>query len=356
MPLLILGLMVLLAGCSRPQHPSVEIRASAATEAVADDADDPAIWVNRTEPANSLILGTNKVAAPSGALVVFGLDGKTRQTIAGLDRPNNVDVEYGLQVAGEPTDIAVLTERLQHRLRIFRIPRDGGALVDITSVGGTAVLAGETGERSEPMGISLYRRPADGAVFAIVSPKSGPPTGYLAQYRLDDDGAGKVRTTLVRRFGNFSGGKEIEAVAVDDPLGYVYYADEGDGIHKWHADPNHPDAGRELAHFGQTGFQGDREGIAIYARPNGTGYVVCTDQLAGSSHYHLHRREGGPAGPHDHQELVRCVRGGADTTDGIEITAEALGPAFPTGLLAAMNSAPKNFLLFRLEDVLGPAR
>ena len=47
--------------------------------------------------------------APKGALVVFGLDGKTRQTVAGLDRPNNVDIEYGLRVAGQDIDIAVAT-------------------------------------------------------------------------------------------------------------------------------------------------------------------------------------------------------------------------------------------------------
>ena len=43
--------------------------------------------------------------------------------------------------------------------------------------------------------------------------------------------------TLVRRFVTFSGrgaapgeAGEIEAVAVDDELGYVYYADETDGL------------------------------------------------------------------------------------------------------------------------------
>ncbi|MGH9256274.1 MAG: phytase, partial [Vicinamibacterales bacterium] len=44
------------------------------TAAVANDADDPAIWIDRTDPARSLILGTNKVEAPDGALYVFGLD------------------------------------------------------------------------------------------------------------------------------------------------------------------------------------------------------------------------------------------------------------------------------------------
>jgi myo-inositol-hexaphosphate 3-phosphohydrolase len=66
---------------------------------------------------------------------------------------------------------------------------------------------------------------------------------------------------------------------VDDALGYVYYADEADGIHKWYADPDHLNAGRELAHFAPKGFRGDREGIAIYAVSDDPGYIVCTEQL-----------------------------------------------------------------------------
>lgn len=92
----------------------------------------------------------------------------------GIDRPNNVDVEYGLTLQGRPADIAVATERLKSRLRVFLIPRDGGPLTDISSTAGAAILQGETGEPAEPMGIALYRRPSDGAIFAIVTPKSGP--------------------------------------------------------------------------------------------------------------------------------------------------------------------------------------
>ena len=90
------------------------------------------------------------------------------------------------------------------------------------------------------MGVALYRRPKDGAIFAIVGRKNGPKSGYLWQYRLEDDGRGNVRALKIREFGQFSGTGEIEAIAVDDELGYVYYADEGNGIHKWHADPDHP--------------------------------------------------------------------------------------------------------------------
>ena len=121
-----------------------------------------------------------------------------------------------------------------------------------------------------PMGIAHYRRAHDGASFAIVAPKAGGTTNYLAEYRLTfDSAAGVVRGALVRRFGDFSGVGEIEAVAVDDALGYVYYADEEHGIRKWHADPDHPDATRELAVFGRAGFKMQREGIAIVATQMG---------------------------------------------------------------------------------------
>ncbi len=330
----------------------VDVRPAAATEAVGEDPDDPAIWIHPSDPRQSLILGTDKTAAPRGSLFVFGLDGKVRHKISGLDRPNNVDVEYGFRLGGRRVDIAAVTERYKQRLRVFRIAPDG-SISDISSLDGLRVFAGASGEAAAPMGIGLYRRPRDGAVFAIVSPKTGPREGYLEQYRLEDDGTGRVRAVRVRRFGRFSGAGEIEAVAVDDALGYVYYADEGDGIHKYHADPDHPGAARELAHFGKTGFSGDREGIAIYARGDGTGYVVCTDQLDGGSEYHIYAREGAPGRPHDHSELLKIVRGGADATDGIEVTSAPLGPEFPRGILVAMNSGPRNFLIYRWQDITG---
>src|SRR5213593_1553812 len=192
---------------------------------------------------------------------------------------------------------------------------DGSALTDVSSPGGLPVFEGEAGEAGGQMGIALYRRVRDGTVFAIVSRKTGPRVGYLWQYRLEDDGRGRVKATKVREFGVFSGDGEIEAIAVDDALGYVYYADELDGIHKWRADPDLPDAGRELAHFGREGFLGDREGIGIYVRPDGTGYIICTDQLEGKSRYHVFRREGKPGRPHDHSEVVKVISSGADATD-----------------------------------------
>ena len=127
----------------------------------------------------------------------------------------------GLPLKGTPTDIAVLTERDGRRLRAYAIAPDGSGVRDVSS-GEMPVLEGASGAQGGPMGIGLYRRPKDGAIFAIISPKAGPKTNYLWEYRLDDDGSGRVKASFVRRFGAFSGNGEIEAVVVDDELGYVY--------------------------------------------------------------------------------------------------------------------------------------
>ncbi len=320
------------------------------TAPVANDPDDPAVWIDPRDASRSVVLGTNKVAAPDGALYVFGLDGSVRQTIAPLDRPNNVDVEYGLAGSAGAVDVAVVTERLRHRLRVFTI--SNGRLASLDGDRGIPVLEGQQGDASEPMGVALYKRPHDGALFAIVAPKTGGTTNYLWQYRIDIDPAnGQARGTLVRRFGDYSGTSEIEAVAVDDALGFVYYSDEEFAIRKWHADPDHPGAAAELATFGRTGFKRQREGIGILPRPDGTGFIVVSDQIPNGTQLRIYPREGRAGKAHEHEPPVGIVATPADSTDGLEVVSSALDGRFGGGALVMMNSTARNFLMFKWDDV-----
>lgn len=306
------------------------------TERVKHDTDDPAIWINPADPAKSLVLGTNKDT--DGALYVFNLAGHVVQVVGGLRRPNNVDIVTGFSLGGRRVDLAVVTEREAGRLRVYALPE-----MKCVDRGDLTVFRGDP-ERA-PMGIALYRRPRDGAVFAIVGGKSGPADGYLGQYRLEDDGTGAVRMTLVRQFGAYSGRKEIEAIAVDAEAGFVYCSDETFGVRKYAADPDTADAGRELAVFGTTGFAGDHEGISTYRQPGGAGFILVSDQQA--HRFQVFRREGAPGRPHEHR-LVGTVAVAALESDGSETTAVEL-PGFPGGLVVAM-STDRTFHFYAWED------
>lgn len=310
------------------------------TAAVKHDTDDPAIWINPADPAKSLVVGTDKDT--DGALFVYDLEGKTVQVVSSLKRPNNVDIGYGLSLQGRLTDIAVTTERERQRLRIFRLP-------DMAEVGRDDLIVFNGDRERAPMGIALYRRPRDGAMFAIVGGKSGPAEGYLGQYRLEDDGTGHVKMTLVRQFGKYSGRKEIEAIAVDAELGFIYYSDERFGVRKYAADPDAPDANRELALFATRGFAGDHEGISIYKLDATSGYILVSDQQA--NQFQIFPREGTPGHPHEHP-LLRTVPVAAIESDGSEVTSLALGPKFPHGLFVAMSNG-RVFHYYAWEDIAG---
>src|SRR5262245_33965112 len=189
--------------------PSLPWQPVLATQPVSDDPDDPAIWIDPKDPAQSLIIGTNKVAAPNGALVVFDLDGKILQTIDGIDRPNNVDLRQAVRFGEKTVDLVAVTERNRSALRLFTVD---AATHRLNELGAAAVFDGQSGDFAAPMGIALYKRQADGAAFAIVGRKSGPAEGYIWQYRITADSGGKPVLTKVREFGKFSGNGEIEAI------------------------------------------------------------------------------------------------------------------------------------------------
>lgn len=321
-----------------------DVKPAVVTEAVQFDSDDPAIWINPADTAASLIVGTDK--DENGALYVFDLNGKILpdKTVKGLKRPNNVDIEYGLLLNHQPVDIAVATERITHRLRVFSLP-------DMKPIdnGGIEVFEGETGNGyRDLMGISLYKNPSDKRIYAIVGRKSGPTEGsYLWQYELQDNGHGQVKASLVRKFGKYSGNKEIESIAVDDELGYIYYSDEGVGVHKYYADAAR--GNEELALFATTHFAADHEGISIYKVNDGTGYILVSDQ--GANFFNVYPREGTTKGPHDHP-LIKSIATSTQQSDGSDVTSISFPGKFKSGLFVGM-STDKTFQLYRWEDMAG---
>jgi 3-phytase len=316
-------------------NPPVYVAPTLATQPVPDDADDPAIWVNRSAPARSRVIGTNKFKRPTGGLYVFDLDGNIVQKIDGLDRPNNVDV---IQNVLGNRDYAVCTERLQGRLRVFQIDADG-KLADRT--GRTDVAMKGTEEYGEPMGIALWKSKATGRVYALVSPKLGPADGYLEQYELARDAStGRVNATFVGRTGHFRGGKEIESIATSADGLSGFYSDETYG-NRMLVLQDRPNGYEDRRAPLNTDFRGDHEGIGLWER-GPERYAVFTDQMPKNSVYTLTRINGARIGQ------FSC---GADETDGIAVTSANLGPKFPRGLFVAMDSVRRRFVYVDWRDI-----
>ena len=288
-----------------------------ATQPVRGDADDPAIWPNRRKPAESRILGTDK---KGNMLYVFDLKGRVVQTLGGLKRPNNVDV---LRDFAPGFDLAMVTERDGDRLHAYRIDRNGR----LTDVSGKL-------DSPKPMGIALYKGPS-GVAYAYVSPKEGPEQNYIARYRLILN-AGKVDATLVRRMGDFHGGKEIEALAVDPKTKRLWYSDEGYGNRSVDLE-----TGTQTAARMNPDYKGDHEGIAIWRR-GAKSFVAMTDQLPNRSTYRVCDAD---------RRLLGEFTLGADATDGIDACAEPMGRRFPKGIFVAMNSKGRNFLVVGLDKI-----
>lgn len=311
------------------------------TGEVTHDTDDPAIWINPEDPTKSLIVGTDKDSL--GALYVFDIRGKIIDSLVrkGIQRPNNVDISYGFPMGDKTVDFAVTGERLTSKLRFYALP-------DMTEInpGGIEVYVGETGlEYKDLMGVATYKNPETGKTYVIAGRKNGPTDGsYLWQYEVKGSTEG-IDLELVRKFGNYSGNKEIEAIAVDAELGFIYYSDEGVGVRKYYADPEK--GNEELALFATEGFTKDHEGISIYKTGTETGYILVSDQEANL--FHVFPREGETSNPNSHP-LITQLPLSTISSDGSEVTNRALGAEFPKGLFVAM-SDDKTFQIYNWEDL-----
>ncbi len=304
------------------------------SEKVLHDTDDPAIWIHPSDPSKSIVFGTDKDI--DGAIFAFDLDGKVIQNkvINNIRYPNNIDVEYGFnQNDSTTTDIIAFTERARNRIRLFSVPE-----MKPLDNGGFPVFEDETDlELRRPMGISMYKDPETSSIYIIVSRKSGPKNEYLHQYKLIHDHIG-VKVKLVRKFGKFSGQKEIEAIAIDDQLGFVYYADEGVGIRKYYANPNK--GNEELVIFGGEYFKEDIEGIAIVSKPGNDGVLIVSDQQKGQFNI-FSRRD---------NRFIKALNLDTNETDGCDVISVPLNDTFKNGLFVAMNN-DQNFYFYDLEKL-----
>lgn len=336
----ICAMAVLMCGCTMSgDAPGVSaFRETAAVATQADAADDPAIWADRQTPEESRIIATDK----KGGLYVYGLDGKVRQFVpAGL--VNNVDLRDGFPFAGGIAPIVVASDRDDQSIAIFRFDTAARQLVP------AQVAAIPTGF-DEVYGICLYRSPKN--EFQVVATSK---SGRVKQWRLAPQ-AQSVTAIEVRAFDL---GSITEGCVADDETGALYLAQEDVALWRMAIDPAKGDARVVVDRVGPH-LSADIEGLAVYAGPNGTGYLIASSQ--GNSQYAVYERGGNNA----YIGSFRIAAGGTvdevTGTDGIDVSSGNFGPAFPGGLFIAQDdentnpSEAQNFKLVPFAAIEGSIR
>lgn len=320
------------------------------------DADDPAIYINSTDSAQSLVISTLK----DGGLSVYDLNGQILQTISpgepGDVRYNNVDLVYGFNLNGQKVDLAVASDRENDTLAIFQIDPTARQLTDITDDNITSSIFGIDDGEQTAYGLATYNSPVSGKSYVFVSQREGDK---VAQLELVDDGSGQVSTKLVRTLtvpiptGGELEDAQVEGMVADRELGFLYVGQEKGGIFKFLAEPGGGNTGDLIEAVKPNGSNlvADVEGLTIYYAADGKGYLLASSQ--GDSTYAVFTREGNNAYLGNfaigNSGGVDMAAGGevsspiladsVEESDGADVVNVPLGSQFPSGLLVVQDGS-----------------
>lgn len=326
-----LVLAATLAGCTTTPPitgmPAVTVTAGAETAPVgtsnADAADDPAIWRNPSDPAASLVVGTDKKAG----LYVYGLDGAKKSFVdAGL--VNNVALvetpDHGVIVAASNRD-----DPARAALSVFRLDTTSGEL---------AILGKADGGPGEGYGFCMWQNGAETRAYSALK------DGKVIEYRLDLSRAAPASVPL----RTMKIPTQIEGCAVDPRSGTLYVGEEAAGV--WRFAPGETQ-GTLVASVDNQYLVADVEGLALVTDGADGGYLVVSSQ--GDNAYAVFSLP--DIEPVGRFRIAAGEFGSTEETDGIDLILGDFGPKFPAGLFVAQDGVngeqAQNFKLVSWKDI-----
>ncbi len=281
-----------------------------------DSADDPAIWVDADNPAQSFVIGTDK----KGGLATYDLNGKQLNYYS-CGKMNNCDLRYGFVLAKDTIDILASSNRSSHSIALYKVEK-GGVLQPVHARTITSEMTDDV------YGLCMYLSPVSGKYFVFLNSK----IGEVEQWELFENNA-KVDAKLVR---SFKLSTQTEGMVADDHTAIVYIGEECAGIHKINAEPDSASQGEMIAQSSEENknIKFDIEGLALYATDSISGYLIASSQ--GNYSYAVYERQGN----NKYLGSFRIVDGtvdGAEETDGIDVVNVSLGEKFPKGMLVVQD-------------------
>jgi 3-phytase len=270
-----------------------------------DAADDPAIWVDPTDPARGVVIGTDKQAG----LYVYDLTGKQLQFVAG-GRPNNVDLRGGFAIAGVEKVLVAASDRAKMGATLFLLDPKTLKL----EPWGVVPL-----DLAEPYGLCLGRR---GQTFVLIV---NGTDGQVRQLALSSGPDGKPKWAEERRF---SVPTQPEGCVIDDARGRLYLGEENAGI--WRFDMGvGPAKGALFAKAPSAMLKPDVEGLALLEEGAST-WLIASSQ--GDSTFAVWKVDGEPQFKGRFNVAARPSIDGVTGTDGVAALGGMVG-GFAHGLV-----------------------
>ena len=316
--------LCLLAAPAGADPLALTVTAVAETVGTSGDADDPAIWVNRSDPAKSLILGADKESGLfaydlSGAQVAFLPDG----------RLNNVDLRP-FRLSGQDVTL-VGSSRRDDGTMVFHVIAADGTIRQAAPFAHPAAHP-EVPDTTYIYGFAMAQDA--GGTYALVNFKSG----HVLQYRITE-ADGRLALSLVRYWKVAT---QPEGMFADDAAGHIYVGEEDVGIWRFPLSPEAaPDPFVVDAIPSACLPRDDVEGLALHDDGINRWLVASAQGIDRAAIYRL-RGEDKP----DCVALVEVAAGALDRvteTDGLDVTATPLGPDFPQGVLVMMDDQNAGF-------------
>ncbi len=312
-----------------------------------DAADDPAIWVNKSNPSNSIVFGTDK----KSGIYSYNLQGQ-ELSYTNLGNINNIDTRT-INV-GDDENVSDFTF-------LFASNRTLGS-VDLWVFEDNEIRQKLENNSWKVPSKPSFRGKSDIIVYGIcagIDAKYGlvafltEDTGPRVEvWNLTEDGLNLITT--------FNNGGESEGCVYDDQNRTLFISEEEvRGVLKAYRLDDSFDFSEPYivdSRDGQIG--GDPEGVSLYKTPNNSGYLILSSQ--GDSKFNLYDRNY----PYDYITSFRIGSSksidNVTDTDGIETINFKLSDEYPEGIMIAQDgynkdglwSKKQNFKFVSFQDIL----
>jgi myo-inositol-hexaphosphate 3-phosphohydrolase len=360
-------------------QPAGDATAAAETDAVSAKTiktADPAIWVNPTEPTQSLIFGANN----ADGLTVYNMAGaKQANTGAASSAVTGVDTRNNVAVAGAPASVVMAVGddgNAQHphgSARIYVIDDPAtGKLIDKTA---TTAITPDWHQGNMSM-VCLYQSPDSHNTYAFVLANNG----QMEQFQLIDDGAGKINLQIVRGYHTTpttvadwdvtaDAGSQPGGCVADDEMKTLYVAEKGKGIWKFGAEPSDPMTGT-LIDTASTGtpaghLTNNTLGLALVKTGSDSGYLLASSPSAlatdpGADSFMVYDRAAGNAFIRSFHVIAGTLDN-CERTDGIDAAMGSFSTTFPSGMFICQDQhnqqsgapdAAQNYKMVALDQIV----